>query len=238
MKYYYDFHIHSCLSPCGDADMTPNNIVNMSVLKGLDVIALTDHNCAANVASVLECAKDKLTVLCGMEIESCEEVHMVCLFADWNECKKMWDIISAEMNVIKNDTAIFGEQTIMNENDEITGYVENLLVTATHMSVYEICDAVHKLGGVCIAAHVDKSSYSILSNLGFIPDDLDVDCIEISRSGDYSSLVSANSYLRNYTAVFSSDAHYLADISEKKNFIEIDELTPESVIDFLREKRS
>ncbi len=240
MRYYYDFHIHSCLSPCGDDDMTPNNIVNMSILKGLDIIALTDHNCAANIPAVLKCAKGRITVLCGMEIESCEEVHMICLFDEWNKCRKMWEIVHAEMNPIKNDAEIFGEQLIMNENDEISGKIDNLLVTATRMSVYDICRRVHEMGGVCIAAHVDKSSYSILSNLGFIPDDLNIDCIEISRRGDCDSLFSSNEYLKKYMALFSSDAHYLEDISERENFMEIDEnvhLSAKSVVEFLKREK-
>ncbi len=236
MKCYYDFHIHSCLSPCGDIDMTPNNIVNMSVIKGLDAIAVTDHNCGENLPALYECAKGKLTLLFGMEVESCEEVHMVCLFATYNDCKKMQDRILEDKNHIKNDADIFGEQIIMDENDNIVGSVDELLVSATNLSVYDVVSAAHEYGGVCIAAHVDKSSYSILSNLGFIPDDLEIDCIEVSKNKDYDELLREWEYLGKYKSVFSSDAHYLMDISEKINYIDVDSLDAHSIIDALRRK--
>ena len=238
MKCYYDFHIHSCLSPCGDADMTPNNIVNMSIIKGLDAIAVTDHNCAANLCAIQKCAENKIILLYGMEVESSDEVHMVCLFADYEMCKKMECEVLEAMPAIKNDESIFGQQLIMNEEDEITGKKTELLVTASNLDVYEIVKKTHKYNGAVIAAHVDKSSYSILSNLGFIPDDLDIDCIEISRNGTLEETMKKHTYLDKFMPVFSSDAHYLADISERKNSIDVENLTPEGVIHALLHKKT
>ncbi len=236
MKCYYDFHIHSCLSSCGDEDMTPNNIVNMSLIKGLDAIAVTDHNCAKNLPAILECARDKLVVLCGMEVESCEEVHMVCLFASYEACAKMEDEVMASLNYIRNDVEIFGEQTIMDKDDKQIASIDNLLATATSLSVYEIVEIAHKYGGVCIAAHIDKSSYSIISNLGFISDDLYIDAVEISKNGSFDELVLKWESLGSYKIVSSSDAHYICDISERVNYIEVDELCAQKIIDTLRKK--
>lgn len=236
MKCYYDFHIHSCLSPCGDNDMTPNNIVNMALIKGLDAIAVTDHNCCANLPAVLSCAKGRLVVLCGMEVESCEEVHMVCLFESFDACKNAEKEVMLALNKVKNDTEIFGEQIIMNEEDEIVGNEDNLLVTATTLSVFDIVELVHKYDGVCMAAHVDKSAYSVISNLGFIPPELDVDAIEISKNAKYSEITEKWEYIKRYNYLSSSDAHYLADIAEKSNYIDVEELTARSIIEAIKKK--
>lgn len=235
MRCYYDFHIHSCLSPCGDMDMTPNNIVNMSQLKGLDAIAITDHNCAANAEAVLCAAEGKLIVLPGMEVESCEEVHVVCLFAELDACLKMEQKVRAQMIDIKNKAEIYGEQVILDENDEQVGQVDTLLVTATKLSVYDIVELTHSFGGVCIAAHIDKSSYSLLSNLGLMPDDLPIDAVEISKNGNFEKLAAIHRSLSNYCVLYSSDAHYLPDISERSHFFEVaGELDANAVINALR----
>ena len=234
MQCFYDFHIHSCLSPCGDMDMTPNNIVNMALLKGLDAIAVTDHNCAANAEAILRVAEGKLVVLPGMEVESCEEVHMVCLFAGLDACLQMEAHVRAQMLGIKNKIEVYGEQAIVNEQDERVGQIDDLLVTATKLSVYDIVNLTHSCGGACIAAHVDKSSYSILSNLGLMPEDLLVDGVEISRNGDYETLINMHSGLSRYRAFYSSDAHYLADISEREHGLEVPQIRAESIIKVLR----
>ena len=128
----YDLHIHSALSPCGDEDMTPNNIANMAYLKGLDVIAVTDHNSCRNVSAVQKCgANAGVTVIPGMEVETSEEVHMVCLFKSLNDAYEMEDYVTAHLPVIKNKPEIFGRQLVMDENDQITDIKENLLITAT-----------------------------------------------------------------------------------------------------------
>ena len=125
MKVYYDFHIHSCLSPCGDNDMTPNNIVNMASLKGLDAIAITDHNCGHNAKAAIEAAKElPLTVIPGMEIETSEEIHMVALFETVEAMEKMQDVVLSKMPPIKNKPALFGEQIIMDKHDKVIDFKE------------------------------------------------------------------------------------------------------------------
>lgn len=237
MKCYYDFHIHSCLSPCGDSDMTPNNIVNMALIKGLDAIAVTDHNCAANLDAVKKYAEGRITLLYGMEVESSEEVHMLCLFADIESCKNMENEVEKSMTKIANNEKIFGEQLILNEDDEIIGKKNHLLVTACGLDVFDIVEATHRNGGVAIAAHIDKSSYSIISNLGFIPDELGIDCVEISKRGDFEKMKLEHSYLDKFSSIYSSDAHYLEDISEKINSLDVENLYPQTIINKLLRKR-
>ena len=235
MQCFYDFHIHSCLSPCGDVDMTPNNIVNMALLKGLDAIAITDHNCAANAEAVLRAAEGKLVVLPGMEVESCEEIHMVCLFAELKQCREMEREVQANLFHIQNNVEIYGEQVVLDEFDEPRGSVEQLLVVATNLSVYDIVKRTHELGGVCIAAHIDKSAYSILSNLGMLPDDLEVDAVELSKRGDFEALAAVHGNLYGMRVLHSSDAHYLADISERAHMLELaGECSAKTVINAMR----
>ena len=182
MKIYYDFHIHSCLSPCGDNDMTPNNIVNMAALKGLDAIAVTDHNCGENAQAAIEAAKElPLTVIPGMEIETSEEIHMVALFKDVKSLAHMQEIVASNLPPIKNKPAIFGEQIIMDKNDNVIGFKEQFLITACSMSIFEITKKVREIGGVVFPAHIDKSSYSVLSNLGSIPEELEFSSVEIKN---------------------------------------------------------
>ena len=128
MKCFIDLHIHSCLSPCAEEDMTPNNIVNMSVLKGLDIIGVTDHNSAKNAAAVFEAGKRAgLVVVPGMELCTLEEVHLLCLFKNLEDVENFQDIVYGNLPPIKNREDIFGSQIIMNSRDEITGQEEILL---------------------------------------------------------------------------------------------------------------
>ncbi len=217
MSFYYDLHIHTALSPCGDDDMTPNNIVNMSILKGLDVIAITDHNSARNVRACFECAKNTpLILLPGMEIETSEEVHVTALFDNPDSAEKLDTIVSKNMPQIKNRTDIFGHQHIMDCEDNITGEISNLLTVATLMSINDVFDTVHSLGGIAIPAHIDKSSYSLLSNLGFIPEDINFSVFEI-KNPEKQAEITKNHNLGNAKIIHNSDAHFLWDIHEKQH---------------------
>lgn len=233
MKIYYDLHIHSALSPCGDNDMTPNNIVNMSILKGLDAIAITDHNACGNVRAAMKVAEDKIIVIPGMEIETAEEVHMVSLFPDIESAEEMERIIRKNSIPVENKVEIFGNQYYMNENDEIIGEEPNLLVTATGLDIYSVVNNVKDLGGVVYPAHIDRSSYSVLSNLGFIPPDLNFSAVEITAKNrekmepEYS----------DYDIVTSSDAHYLWDISEKTYNLDICDKNIDEILSKLSDKK-
>lgn len=228
MRLSYDLHMHSALSPCGDNDMTPNNIVNMSLINELDIIAVTDHNSAKNIPAVLEVAKDTgLIVVPGMEVETSEEIHIVCLFPTLDCVMRMDQIVTDSMPGIKNNKDIFGSQLIMNENDDIIGEEERLLVTASGLSIYQVFENTRQLGGVAIPAHIDRNSYSILSNLGFIPSDLPINYVEISKRTEPHHFLLDNNINNRYLA--SSDAHYLEDINLPINFIEIEDKTISSL---------
>lgn len=229
MKLYYDMHIHSALSPCGDEDMTPNNIVNMAILTGLDIIAVTDHNSCKNVRAVMKAAEGKLLVIPGMEIETSEEVHVLCYFKDIEALEDMGRLVESKMMNIKNDPEIFGRQLIMDAEDNVTGEVENLLVSATDLDIYDVAAEVKSRGGVFVPAHIDRASYSVLSNLGFLPLDLPIDAVEITAksverlSGNYQGI----------PILTSSDAHYLESIAERERFFDTEDKIANKFLQFL-----
>ncbi len=214
MRLYYDFHIHTCLSPCADDDMTPNNIINMAKIKGLDVIAITDHNHAGNVLACIEASKDKdILVIGGMEVETSENIHSIVLFEDNQKLFELESIIQASLPPIKNKPDIFGEQYFMNSNDEIIGKEERFLVTACGLDIFTLYKEVSRLKGVIFPAHIDKKSYSIISNLGSIPHELGFTTVEL-KFEDSKSL-----FNYGFEVVTNSDAHFLWDISEREHFI-------------------
>lgn len=224
---YYDFHIHSCLSPCGDMDMTPNNIVNMAFLSGLDAIAISDHNSIGNVRSCIEVGKAcGVSVIPGMEVETAEEVHILTLYPSLDAAEEVYKEVYKNLPDIKNRPEIFGEQVYMDSEDNITGYEEKLLISPTSLSLDKLFDIVKSAGGLLIPAHVDRHSYSVLTNLGFIPDDLDIKHIEVSKNvEDLSAYLSSRPDLLGYKIFRNSDAHYLADIAEKNAHIDFSNIS-------------
>ncbi len=236
MKCYCDLHIHSALSPCADKDMTPNNIVNMSVLCGLQMIALTDHNTIGNVEAAMKAAEElPLTVVPGMELETMEEIHFVCLFPTLEIAKEFDAWLAPYRMHIKNKPEIFGEQFYMNEKDEVVGTEEYLLVTATTCSIYDAAPKVRTLGGVIYPAHVDRSSYSVISNFGTVPEDLKFTSVEISAKITKEEALEKYPYLSKYQIVTDSDSHYLDTFYDTQNPIELPEISAEALIAKLAE---
>ncbi len=237
MKYFCDLHIHSALSPCGDNDMTPNNIVNMAVLCGLNLIAITDHNSIGNVAAAMKVAESlPISVVPGMELETVEEVHFVCLFPDLETAQEFSDWLDAFRLPIKNRPEIFGEQLYLNELDEVVGTEEKLLVTAVSCSIYDAAPKVRALGGAIFPAHVDKNSYSVISNLGTVPEDLNFTTVELSKNTTKEEALTRFPYLSNYQIITDSDSHYLDTFYEKENPIELPEPTAKALIQKLNNK--
>lgn len=235
MKYAYDFHIHSCLSPCGDADMTPYNLVNMAKILGLDIIALTDHNTAGNCRAAVQAGKEAgIEVIAGMELCTAEEIHVVCLFPDVGAAESFWAEVKKQIPPVKNKPGIFGEQLYMDSLDNVLGNEEILLVTASGITIDETPGFVEKFGGFCYPAHIDRSSFSILSSLGVFPPELGFTCAEITSEGDVAALKEKNPALENVRVMRSSDAHYLESMHEASDTIELADCTSGTVISYLR----
>lgn len=208
-----DLHIHSCLSPCADLDMSPKAIVERSLEQGLDIIAVCDHNSAENVAASIRAANHGLRVLPGMEICSKEEVHVLAIFETVEQALSMQDIVYKHLKGT-NRPEVFGDQVIANEFDEVDGFNDRLLIGATSMGVEEIVKETGRLGGLSIASHVDRPSFSILGQLGFIPPDLELDAIEVSDSSRWEAMRHEAIGVEKLPVVTSSDAHFLSDIGK------------------------
>ena len=237
MKYYYDFHLHSCLSPCGDADMTPNNIVNMAKLSGLDAIAVTDHNACGNCAAAMAVGERVgLLVLPGMELNTVEEVHVVCLFEQLAGALQFEQLVKNNLPYIENRVDIFGEQLILNENDEVVGSEPSLLTVATNISVMDIARIAREFGGAAFPAHIDKESYSVISALGFLTPEMNFPTVEISRHGNYERLLATQPCLKDAIILHNSDAHYLQDISQQEHFLDLTTLTRKNLINYILQK--
>ena len=159
MNVYYDLHIHSCLSPCGDKDMTPANIAGMAKLAGLSVVAVSDHNTTRNCRAFFECAKQyDLLAVPAMEINTKEEVHVLCLLPSLAAAEDFDFFVYERLPDIKNKPDFFGEQLIMDSKDNVIGMEDRLLTTAADISVYEIVDVLKSYGGLAVPAHIDRTS--------------------------------------------------------------------------------
>ena len=224
--YRCDLHIHSCLSPCGDEDMTPGNIVGMALLNGLNIVALTDHNSTKNCPAFFKIAKAHGVIpVAGMELTTSEDVHAVCLFRDLESAMSFGEYVDKQRFKIKNESDIFGRQLIMDENDEMCGEEEYLLINASYLSLEDAYREVSSLGGVCYPAHIDRSSNGIISMLGDFPPEPHFTAFELNNETSLQGCLAKYPILteRSLVHVTSSDAHYLTDISEEGFAIDIDD---------------
>jgi PHP family Zn ribbon phosphoesterase len=215
--YKADLHIHSCLSPCGDLDMSPRNIVATAIEKKLDIIAITDHNASENIVATMKAAQGKpLTVLAGMEVASAEEAHLLALFDRMELMAQFQQVIYENLMSFSIDQRTIDEQVIVNENDEVEGFNDHLLFGASELSFQQLVDEVHRLNGLAIASHVDRESFSIIGQLGFIPDDLPLDALEISPKMSKDQARSLFPDVNRFSLITSSDAHYPKDIGRQR----------------------
>ena len=235
MKLYYDLHLHSCLSPCGDDDMSPYNLVNMAKLLGYDIIALTDHNSAENCAAAIAIGKEiGLTVVPGMELCTSEEIHNVCLFPDAEKAEEFSRFIKTTMPPVENKEEIFGQQLIMDTGDGILGKEKILLTLASSVSIDELPGLVSEYGGVCYPAHIDRESYSIISALGDFPDTLDVKAFELTPKADEEEWREKYPALEGKLLIRSSDAHYLQNMREAEFTVDLPENSAKALIELLK----
>ncbi len=214
---YYDLHMHSCLSPCGDDDMTPNNLVGMAKVAGLDVIALTDHNSCKNCPAAMKHGEDyDIIVIPGMELTTAEEVHVVCLFPTLEDAMAFDAYVYDHILPIHNNEEIFGRQQIMDENDEEIGTVDKLLISATDIPFDDVFSLVESYHGIAFPAHIDKTTTSLLSNLGFVPPDSTFTLAEVHDMKNLHQILKDHPYFKKCNIISDSDAHYLQHIRDAK----------------------
>ncbi|MDL2233637.1 PHP domain-containing protein [Ruminococcaceae bacterium OttesenSCG-928-L11] len=237
MRIRYDFHLHSCLSPCGDEDMTPYNLVNMAKLLDLEAIALTDHNTVGNCRSAIEAGREcGITVLPGMELCTSEEIHVVCLFPAIENAEAFGAYVKGQLPPVKNKPEVFGRQLYMDAADGVLGEEPILLVTASFLTVDALPALCAEYGGFCYPAHIDRSSFSVLSAFGMITADMGFTCAEISLNGDVGALAARHPDLNRMRIMRSSDAHYLENMMEATDTLAVEENAPAAIVRALRER--
>lgn len=237
MNLKYDFHLHSCLSPCGDNDMTPYNLVNMAKLLGYDIIALTDHNSCLNCPAALKAGEEAgITVVPGMELCASEEIHAVCLFPDLKNALEFSDYVKSTMPPVKNDASIFGEQLIMDSTDRIIGNEEILLTAASGISIDDAVKEVSRFGGAVFPAHLDRASYSVLSVLGFMYPEMGFAAAEFTHKAYIPQYEEKHPLLKEMKKLRNSDAHYLENMVEPSVEIDLPECSAEAVVSYLNSK--
>lgn len=206
-----DIHLHTCLSPCGDISQSPKRVVEKAYEKGLNLIFITDHNTMANAEAAMKTAKhyDNINVYPGMEITTSEEIHTLALFGNTEDAYRVQDTINKNLPDVYYEKEK-SEQILANENDEVEGFYNKSLLSAVDLSLEEILELIHKNNGLVIAAHIDRPSFSVISQFGFIPDNCGFDALEISPN---MNIESAKEYYKDYSLKYKfvkgSDSHSL-----------------------------
>lgn len=220
-----DFHIHTCLSPCADLDMHPQALVEKILEAGLDLIAICDHNSSENASYVMNAARGKkLNILPGMEVTTREEVHILAIFDSLDNLARLQELVYQNLPG-ENDEARFGVQAIVNEIGEVEGLSDKLLIGATELSLDKLVNSIHDFGGLAIAAHIDRESFSVLSQLGFIDENVKFDALEVTPLTGIKQARINYQELSNYSFITSSDSHFLKDIGTAMTGIILQEAT-------------
>jgi len=214
-----DLHVHTFLSPCAELEMSPLRITERAGQVGLDMIAVCDHNSAANAGAVIRAAREGLTVIPGMEITTSEEVHIVALFPTLDSALDAQAVVYEHLPGT-NDEKAFGPQVLADENDEVLGLSDRLLIGATQLALREVVDLIHLNGGLAIAAHIDREAFGLPAQLGFFPPDLELDALEISvRADKLTARAAAGELFGKLALVRASDAHRLGELGTARTVL-------------------
>ncbi len=212
MKYKADLHNHSCLSPCASLKMSPTVLVTYAARKNIDILALTDHNSTRNLPAFAACCADAgITPIFGLEVNTIEEVHVVCLFEKLDTAVSFGNYIESTLPVRSNDPEVFGDQIIVDEYENIIGSVDPILFSSSSVSFFELIPRVLNLGGLVIPAHIERFSNGAVSQLGFLPD--------LAYSAVESLSVPCTYETYNNAVITGSDAHTPASIGSGSFYI-------------------
>lgn len=225
-----DLHIHTVLSPCGDLEMSPAQIVSLAKASGLQIIGITDHNSTRQCRLTWELGqKAGLTVIPGCEATSREEVHCLCLFPDFEALGEFQKFLDQHLTIIPNNPEILGYQVIVDADEQIVAEVENYLGATLDVSIEDIERKVHALSGIFIPAHIDRPRNSLFSNLGFLPPELNADALQISKLANEQTVRSRYQISPEMTIVKFSDSHYPDDLGKTWTNFELEEPTFEEI---------
>ena len=229
MKVYYDLHMHSCLSPCGADDMTPNNLVHMAELAGLEVIALSDHNTTRNVPAAVAVGKEcGVLVVPAMELTTKEDIHVLCLLPTVEAAEELRQYVYPRLPQRKNRPNAFGHQYVMNEKDEILEEEPQLLSFGSSIGIYEAKGLLEEFGGLAIPAHIDRASYSLIGVMGLVDPEMGYTVYETTPGCDRQALMAQYQFSGGFLS--NSDAHDLIAIADAKRQLEIPERSAPGVI--------
>lgn len=223
-RYHYDLHMHSCLSPCGDNDSTPNSIAGMCALSGIEIAALTDHNTSRNCPAFFKaCKRYGVIPVAGMELTTAEDIHIVCLFETLDAALAFNDEVDKQRIRIPNRKEIFGDQLITDDEDNVIGEEPDLLINATNITIEQVPSLVSRFGGICHPAHIDRDANGIIAILGVFPEEPYFGCVEVHDMENLPALQEKYPVLKDKTVLECSDAHYLTQIRDAKAYFDLDD---------------
>lgn len=229
-RFKADLHIHTVLSPCGDLEMSPTNIIRAAKSKQLDLIGITDHNTTRQCAVIRELGqREGIYVLCGAEVTTKEEAHCLAFFDTTESLEAFQVYLDAHLPQVKNNPDLFGYQVAVDADDNIFFEEDRSLLSAIDQSIEKIEEKIHSLNGIFIPAHVNKSKNSVISQLGFIPGDLNIDALELSKHISREEFISKNKYLKDKVFIKSSDAHLPELIGETTTIFVMEALNFEEI---------
>lgn len=232
--YAADLHVHTLLSPCAEVEMIPPLIVSRAVEVGLDMIAITDHNSAENAEAVIQAAEGtSLKVIPGMECESVEGVHIVCVFDDIASALEMQEAVYSKLPDLPNRPETFGAQFVVDRDGQFVRYNERLLLVPCELSIMQVHDLVERLGGLAIPAHIDRSAYGIYGVLGFMPPNPEFRAVEISQRITAEDALAQYPDLAGKKLFHSSDAHRLNEIGNARTELDIEHRTVADIRKYL-----
>lgn len=233
MTVTYDLHIHSCLSPCGADDMTPYNLVNMAALAGLQVIAVADHNTTRNCPAAVEAGREAgVLVVPAMELTCREDVHVLCLFPDLDAAEACRQAVYEKLPQRKNRPKAFGNQWIMDARDNLLAEEPQLLCFAADIGIYQAAQFIDSFGGFAIPAHIDRASFSLIAAMGLVDPAMGFTVYETTRTCDVAALQAQYQIRGGF--IQNSDAHDLIAIPDAERALDLETMSPKSVLRALR----
>ncbi len=234
MQISYDLHIHSCLSLCAEDDCTPASIAGMAALAGLDAFGLSDHQSARNCPAAERAALEYgLIFVPGIELETSEEVHVLCLFRETAMALAFSEYIGQRLLITPPAHKMTWRQSVTDELDNVVAQETRWLGSPSDIGIYQAAKLVGSFGGLAIPAHIDRPSHSLLSNLGLYDPDMGFLVCEVSNDCDLPQLLERNPQLKGMRFIRNSDSHELASIPDAQNYLDVDERSAAGIIDAL-----
>lgn len=228
--YRAELHTHTVLSPCASIEMIPPLIIAEAQKKHIDIIAVTDHNSIANIRAVMDAAAGtNIIVIPGIELQTQEEIHSICLFDHLGQAEAFFSSVEPTLPDIQNNADYFGEQFIVDKTGDFICREERLLIASADLSLSEAFSEVKKHHGLMIPAHVNRSAYGLLPVLGFVPQDIDLQILEISKHINPDIAENDFPQLKGYHLIQNGDAHFLNEITGFNSFT-IEKVSVEEII--------